>query len=265
MPIMVITVQGTYQRGHMLGQSWSHVQAGKLRFGEVKTLAQSPSGKWKRLERETILITQPLGILVGQVAQMLEGYGIRFACPGLTHRSRLQAQRPGRVLETSGSPADQPQVGMWPIRPISHAGRQGLQKSPFLPLGIWSAGMKLCVWVVRKIIITQQAGLSTRLPSRDHSSTARAARPREQGTCLISSRLSRLGPTLPHVSGWPLSVTARRCHVLARRPLEAGKGWVSKTSRKAHSIPSLANCWTFVFLQKQRQQQLDIFLVASYL
>ena len=89
MPIMVITVQGTYKRGHMLGQSWSHVQAEKLRFGKLKTLAQSPSGKWKRLERETILITQPLGILVGQVAQMLEGYGIRFACPGLTHQSRL--------------------------------------------------------------------------------------------------------------------------------------------------------------------------------
>ena len=73
--------------------------------------------------------------------------------------------------------------------------------------------MKLCVWFVRKIIITQQAGLSTRLPSRDHSSTARATRPREQGTCLIFSRLSRLGPTLPHVSGWPLSVTARRSKV----------------------------------------------------
>lgn len=65
MPIMVITVQGTYQRGHMLGQSWSHVQAGKLRFGEVKTLAQSPSGKWKRLERETILIDLSLGQFSG--------------------------------------------------------------------------------------------------------------------------------------------------------------------------------------------------------
>lgn len=68
----------------MLGHSCARVQAGKLRLGKVKTLAQSPSGKWKQPERETSLIEHHLGILAGQGTQMPEGCGIRLACPGLT-------------------------------------------------------------------------------------------------------------------------------------------------------------------------------------
>lgn len=34
----VITVQGLYPHGHLLGQHWSCAQAGKLRLNEVKML-----------------------------------------------------------------------------------------------------------------------------------------------------------------------------------------------------------------------------------
>lgn len=56
----VITVQGLYPHGHLLGQRWSCAQAGKLRLNEVKMLpplretvagaAREPRPSLQRLE-----------------------------------------------------------------------------------------------------------------------------------------------------------------------------------------------------------------------
>lgn len=44
-----------------------------------------------------------------------------------------------------------------------------------------------------------------------------------------------------------------RVRVLATWPLQAGKGRVSER-RKAHSMPSLSNCWTLCFLKNKNKK-----------
>lgn len=114
-----------------------------------------------------------------------------------------------------------------------------------------------------------QSGWPICPPPQDHGSTARATQPQEQGTHLVSSLHSCLGPRLPQVSGWPLGVTTQHSLVKAATtkcwPCGPSRREKAGSARRADKhIPSLA-CKMLDFLTKQQQQHLDIFLVASHL
>lgn len=242
--VMQSLCKALHLRDQLVGQSPSHVQAGTLRLREVKTLAQRPSGRWSWAGTGN----QPDrgGSSESSRTGSPEAGGkwqqIHLSC--LTCWSQLQAQRPSRVLETSGSPADKPGLGRWHIRATSQAGWRTIQKSPFLLLFlecrsdvVYAAYEKNhSHWTSNLHGIMAQPpgprGPGSRVPtsSPPRSATGTNAPPRVR-TALGSNHMAFSG-------------TDGHCHMLGAWHLQAGKGWVSKKHRKANCLPSHSNRWT---------------------
>lgn len=157
-----------------------------------------------------------------------------------------------QVLETSGPlGVDKPQVGKWQSQTYVTCRVARCWKSPFYHLGSCECTYEAACLVCKKNRHQRAVWIVHSIP-QGHSSNTRATRP--------SSSLSHAGTAAPpcvrkapECKHMVLPGEGGRVRVLATRPLQAGKGRVSER-RKAHSMPSLSNCWTLCFLKKTNKK-----------